>query len=54
MMTAEVQPPFSHKWGYAVKFVAVTNGDAGHQLTGGAVWQNEDLLKHRKQAKDWV
>jgi len=28
--------------GYAVKFVAVTNGDAGHQLTGGP-----DLAKRR-------
>jgi len=28
--------------GYAVKFVAVTNGDAGHQLTGGA-----ELAKRR-------
>jgi LmbE family N-acetylglucosaminyl deacetylase len=39
--------------GYAVKFVSVTNGDAGHHLTGGVELANEDLLKHRKLVKGW-
>ena len=43
------------KMGYAVKFVSVTNGDAGHQASERERnWLNEDLLKHRRPEKDLV
>jgi LmbE family N-acetylglucosaminyl deacetylase len=37
--------------GYAVKFVSVTNGDAGHQLTGGAALAKRRLAEAQEAGK---
>ncbi|MGZ8524389.1 MAG: PIG-L deacetylase family protein [Chitinophagaceae bacterium] len=37
--------------GYAVKFVSVTNGDAGHQLSGGAPLAKRRLAEAREAGK---
>ncbi len=37
--------------GYAVKFVSVTNGDAGHQLTGGAELAKRRLAEAQEAGK---
>jgi LmbE family N-acetylglucosaminyl deacetylase len=37
--------------GHAVKFVAVTNGDAGHQLTGGRVLAKRRLAEAKEAGK---
>src|SRR5205809_4976746 len=37
--------------GYAVKFVAVTNGDAGHQLTGGPVLAKRRFAEAQEAGK---
>lgn len=39
------------KMGYAVKFVAVTNGDAGHQEMGGAILANRRLAEAKEAGK---
>jgi hypothetical protein len=38
--------------GYAVKFVAVTNGDAGHQLIGGPELAKRRLAEAKRLEKD--
>lgn len=39
------------KMGYAVKFVSVTNGDAGHQETGGGILANRRLAEAKEAGK---
>src|SRR5690606_41857343 len=39
------------KMGYAVKFVAVTNGDAGHQEMGGDILANRRLAEAKEAGK---
>ncbi|HTE31497.1 MAG TPA: PIG-L family deacetylase, partial [Chryseolinea sp.] len=39
------------KLGYAVKFVSVTNGDAGHQTTGGGVLAKRRLAEAKEAGK---
>ncbi len=39
------------KMGYAVKFVAVTNGDAGHQEMGGGILANRRLAEAKEAGK---
>jgi LmbE family N-acetylglucosaminyl deacetylase len=39
------------KLGYAVKFVSVTNGDAGHQSTGGGVLAKRRLVEAKEAGK---
>ncbi|HEX8038331.1 MAG TPA: PIG-L family deacetylase [Chryseosolibacter sp.] len=39
------------KMGYAVKFVAVTNGDAGHQDMGGGILANRRLAEAKEAGK---
>lgn len=39
------------KMGYAVKFVSVTNGDAGHQDTGGGILANRRLAEAKEAGK---
>lgn len=39
------------KMGYAVKFVAVTNGDAGHQLQGGGILAKRRLAEAKEAGK---
>ena len=38
--------------GHAVKFVSVTNGDAGHQTRAGVHWPKVEWRKRRKRASD--
>src|SRR6187402_449859 len=39
------------KMGYAVKFVAVTNGDAGHQSEGGGMLAKRRLAEAKEAGK---
>ena len=39
------------KMGYAVKFVSVTNGDAGHQEIGGGILANRRLAEAKEAGK---